>query len=88
LNPETGTTSEGEAELLSNLVEATALYIEENPLPLGERFAWLSEVGVGCRIACSAMLAHTSIPIEKGTARNMRAPPPMFAPITGAVAMR
>ena len=39
LNPETGTTSEGEthAEALSNLVEATALYTEEFPLPLGER---------------------------------------------------
>lgn len=39
LNPETGTTSEGEsqAEALSNLVEATALYLEEFPLPLGER---------------------------------------------------
>ena len=39
LNPETGTTSEGEthAEALSNLVEATALYIEEFPVPLGER---------------------------------------------------
>jgi predicted RNase H-like HicB family nuclease len=39
LNPETGTTSEGEtqAEALSNLAEATALYLEEFPLPLGER---------------------------------------------------
>ena len=39
LNPETGTTSEGEtqAEALSNLSEATALYLEEFPLPLGER---------------------------------------------------
>ena len=39
LNPETGTTSEGEtqAEALSNLTEATALYLEEFPLPLGER---------------------------------------------------
>ncbi len=39
LNPETGTTSEGEthAEALSNLAQATALYIEEFPLPLGER---------------------------------------------------
>ena len=39
LNPETGTTSEGEthADALSNLAEATALYIEEFPLPLGER---------------------------------------------------
>jgi predicted RNase H-like HicB family nuclease len=39
LNPETGTTSEGEtqAEALSNLAEATALYIEEFPLPLGAR---------------------------------------------------
>jgi predicted RNase H-like HicB family nuclease len=39
LNPETGTTSEGEtqAEALSNLAVATALYLEEFPLPLGER---------------------------------------------------
>lgn len=39
LNPETGTTSEGEtqAEVLRNLAEATALYLEEFPLPLGER---------------------------------------------------
>ena len=39
LNPETGTTSEGEtqAEALRNLAEATALYLEEFPLPLGER---------------------------------------------------
>ncbi|MEN9823395.1 MAG: hypothetical protein RLZ04_1821 [Actinomycetota bacterium] len=39
LNPETGTTSEGEtqAEALSNLAEATALYLEEFPLLLGER---------------------------------------------------
>jgi hypothetical protein len=39
LNPETGTTSEGEtqAEALSNLVEANALYLEAFPLPLGER---------------------------------------------------
>ena len=38
-NPEAGTTSEGEtqAEALSNLVEATALYVEEFHLPLGER---------------------------------------------------
>ena len=39
MNPETGTTSEGEtqAEALSNLAAATALYLEEFPLPLGER---------------------------------------------------
>ncbi len=39
LNPETGTTSEGETqeEALTNLAEATALYLEEFPLPLGER---------------------------------------------------
>jgi predicted RNase H-like HicB family nuclease len=39
LNPETGTMSEGEtqAEALRNLAEATALYLEEFPLPLGER---------------------------------------------------
>ena len=35
----TGTTSQGEtqAEALRNLTEATALYLEEFPLPLGER---------------------------------------------------
>ena len=39
LNPETGTTSEGETqeEAVSNLAEATALYLEEFPLPRGER---------------------------------------------------
>lgn len=39
LNPESGTTSEGETqeEALRNLAEATALYIEEFPLPLGQR---------------------------------------------------
>lgn len=39
LNPETGTTSEGESqtEALRNLAEATALYLQEFPLPLGER---------------------------------------------------
>jgi predicted RNase H-like HicB family nuclease len=35
LNPETGTTSEGETveEALANLREATGLYLEEFPLP-------------------------------------------------------
>ena len=35
LNPETGTTSQGEtvAEALANLKEATELYLEEFPLP-------------------------------------------------------
>jgi predicted RNase H-like HicB family nuclease len=39
LNPETGTTSQGETqgEALCNLVEATALYLEEFSLPRGER---------------------------------------------------
>lgn len=39
LNPETGTTSQGEThdEALRNLAEATALYLEEFPLPRGER---------------------------------------------------
>jgi predicted RNase H-like HicB family nuclease len=38
LNPETGTTSEGETqeEALRNLAEATALYLEEFPLLLVE----------------------------------------------------
>ena len=39
LNPETGTTSQGEtqAEALRNLTEATALYLEEFPLPHTQR---------------------------------------------------
>jgi hypothetical protein len=39
LNPETGTTSEGETqeEALRNLAEATALFLEEFPLLLAER---------------------------------------------------
>lgn len=39
LNPETGTTSQGETqdEALRNLTEATALFLEEFPLPRGER---------------------------------------------------
>ena len=39
LNPETGTASQGdtEAEALANLVEATELYLEEFPLPAGQR---------------------------------------------------
>jgi predicted RNase H-like HicB family nuclease len=37
LNPETGTTSQGETvdEALANLREATALYLEEFPLKVG-----------------------------------------------------
>lgn len=37
LNPETGTTTQGETveEALSNLREATELYLEEFPLPKG-----------------------------------------------------
>jgi predicted RNase H-like HicB family nuclease len=37
LNPETGTTTQGETleEALANLREATALYLEEFPLPRG-----------------------------------------------------
>jgi predicted RNase H-like HicB family nuclease len=37
LNPETGTTTEGETveEALASLREATALYLEEFPLPAG-----------------------------------------------------
>jgi len=36
LNPETGTTTQGETvdEALSNLKEATELYLEEFPMPL------------------------------------------------------
>ena len=39
LNPETGTTSEGEsqADALRNLQEATVLFLEEFPLSPGER---------------------------------------------------
>ena len=35
LNPETGTTTQGETveEALANLTEATSLYLSENPLP-------------------------------------------------------
>jgi predicted RNase H-like HicB family nuclease len=37
LNPETGTTTQGETveEAISNLKEATALYLSEFPLPVG-----------------------------------------------------
>jgi len=37
LNPETGTTTQGESveEALANLREATELYLEEFPLPKG-----------------------------------------------------
>ncbi len=37
LNPETGTTTEGETveQALENLREATALYLEEFPMPAG-----------------------------------------------------
>lgn len=43
LNPETGTTSQGETivEALANLKEATELYLEEFPLPPGGQ-AWLT----------------------------------------------
>lgn len=39
LNPETGSASQGstEAEALANLAEATELYLEEFPLPSGQR---------------------------------------------------
>ena len=38
MNPETGTTSQGETqrEALANLIEATTLYLEESPLEVGE----------------------------------------------------
>lgn len=38
MNPETGTTSQGETqrEALANLIEATTLYLEESPLEAGE----------------------------------------------------
>ena len=38
LNPETGTTSQGEtqSEALDNLIEATSLYLEESPLEPGQ----------------------------------------------------
>ena len=38
MNPETGTTSQGETqrEALANLIEATTLYLEESPLEPGE----------------------------------------------------
>jgi predicted RNase H-like HicB family nuclease len=39
LNPETGTTTQGETvdEALANLKEATELYLEEFPLPSNQR---------------------------------------------------
>jgi predicted RNase H-like HicB family nuclease len=39
VNPETGTTTQGESleEALSNLREATALYLEEFPMTVGGR---------------------------------------------------
>ena len=39
LNPETGTASQGEteADALANLAEATEVYLEEFPLPSGQR---------------------------------------------------
>jgi predicted RNase H-like HicB family nuclease len=42
LNPETGTTTQGEtiAEALANLKEATELYLEEFPLPVGNQTWW------------------------------------------------
>ena len=43
LNPETGTTSQGETitEALANLKEATELYLEEFPLPVGSQ-TWIT----------------------------------------------
>lgn len=43
LNPETGTTSQGETitEALANLKEATELYLEEFPLPAGSQ-TWIT----------------------------------------------
>ena len=43
LNPETGTTSQGESivEALANLKEATELWLEEFPLPAGSQ-TWLT----------------------------------------------
>ena len=38
LNPETGTTSQGETqdEALANLIEATTLFLEDSPLTTGQ----------------------------------------------------
>ena len=43
LDPETGTTSQGETitEALANLKEATKLYLEEFPLPAGSQ-TWIT----------------------------------------------
>jgi predicted RNase H-like HicB family nuclease len=43
LNPETGTTTQGESidEALANLKEATELYLEEFPLPAGSQ-TWVT----------------------------------------------
>ena len=55
LNPETGTTSQGEtiAEALANLKEATELYLEEFPLPAGSQ-TWLTTFEVSCAEAPSS----------------------------------
>ncbi len=39
MNPETGTTTQGETqeEALANLIEATALFLEESPIARSER---------------------------------------------------
>ena len=57
LNPETGTTTEGESieEALANLREATELYLEEFPLanagqPLVTTFQVAGPMGVWCPI--------------------------------------
>ena len=53
-NPETLTTSQGEtiADALSNLKEATELYLEEFPLPPGGQ-AWLTTFEVSCAQAAA-----------------------------------
>lgn len=49
MNPETGTTTQGEseAEALANLKEATELYLEEFPMkPAGQ--SWMTTFEVAC----------------------------------------
>jgi len=49
LNPETGTTSQGDTveEAIANLREATSLYLEEFPLPVEPSHAVKGDVDTG-----------------------------------------
>jgi predicted RNase H-like HicB family nuclease len=54
LNPETGTTTQGEtiSEALANLKEATELYLEEFPVATAGR-AWVTTFEVTCAQAAA-----------------------------------